>query len=373
MTNSEHCGIIHAGPSNKGDVVMNKILSLCIAILLVFAMTSATLAEGKIGVLMPTQSLQRWNQDGANMKELLEAAGYEVNLQFADYDGALQISQIEDMIQDGVGVLVIAPVDGHSLVTVMAKAKTAGITIIAYDRLIMETDAISYYATFDNYMVGTIQGEYIRDRFELDNLEGSINLEFFSGDAGDNNSLFFYYGAYDVISEYIEAGKVIVPSGQIEFAETVTEHWEPAAAQERMANLIAVYYADGANKLDAVLCSNDSIALGATNALISAGFEPEDFPVITGQDCDIANMKNILDGYQAMSIFKDTRVLAAQVVGILEAIFAGKAPRALNHVSYHNGVTLVPSIQCDPKFVDIGNYVELLIDSGYYTADQLEG
>ena len=350
---------------------MKKTLSLCIICAMVAAITGTVLADGKVGVSMPTQSLQRWNQDGVNMKEKLEAGGYEAILRFADYSAALQIEQIEAMILEGVRVLVIAPVDGDSLGIVLAQAKAHDIPVIAYDRLIMETDAVSYYATFDNYMVGTIQGEYIRDRFDLDHLEGSINLEFFSGDKEDNNSLFVYYGAYDVLSPYIEAGMIVVPSGQIEFEKTVTKDWDPDAARERMEDLLFTYYADGVNKLDAVLCSNDSTALGVTNALIGAGIQPEDFPALTGEDCDIANVRNIIDGYQAMSIFKDTRVLAGQVVSMIDAMMAGETPRYLNHVSYHNGIALIPSILCDPVFVDADNYYEQLIDSGYYTAEQL--
>lgn len=347
---------------------MKKVLSILVALVLMLSLSSFAMAEGKIGVAMPTQSLQRWNQDGANMKEQLEAAGYEVNLQYANNDVALQVSQLENMILDGVNVLVIASIDGSALGTVLADAKEAGIPVIAYDRLIMETDAVSYYATFDNYMVGTIQGNYMVDALGLETLEGTVNMEIFGGSADDNNARFFYAGAIDVIMPYIESGKVVVPSGQIEFEAIATPSWSSENAQNRMDNLIAANYSDG-TKLDAVLCSNDSTALGVTNSLVGAGFE--EFPFITGQDCDIANMKNVLLGRQSMSIFKDTRTLAEKVVGMVNAIMQGTEPEVNDTETYDNGVGIVPTYLCAPVFADANNYTELLIDSGYYTADQL--
>ena len=150
---------------------------------------------------MPTKDLRRWNQDGSNMQSELEATGYKVDIQYASNDTATQVSQIENMITEGVDVLVIASIDGSSLGTVMSQAKEAGIPVIAYDRLIMDSDAVSYYATFDNYMVGTKQGEYIRDNLDLDNAAGPFNLEVFTGDPGDNNANFFYGGAMDVLNK----------------------------------------------------------------------------------------------------------------------------------------------------------------------------
>ena len=245
------------------------------------------------------------------MKSQLEAAGYEVDLQYANNDVSTQVSQIENMIANGDQILVIASIDGSSLGTVLAQAKEANIPVIAYDRLIMETDAVSYYATFDNYKVGTIQGEYIRDALDLDNADGPFNIEIFTGDPADNNALFFYGGAMDVLKPYIEKGKLNVVSGKVDFADVATPEWKTENAQNRMENIISSYYADG-TKLDAVLCSNDSTALGVENALASS-YNGE-WPVITGQDCDMANVKNMLQDKQSMSVFKDTRELAKQVV-----------------------------------------------------------
>ena len=347
---------------------MKRVLSILLLVMLVTLPCTAAFGQVKVGVAMPTQSLQRWNQDGSNMKKQLEAAGYVVDLQYANNDVALQISQLENTILGGAEILVIASIDGSALGTVLEVAKEEGIPVIAYDRLIMATDAVSYYATFDNYMVGTIQGKYLVEALGLDTLEGSVNIEIVGGSPDDNNARYFYQGAYDVIAPYIESGKVKVPSGQIAFEAIATPTWASERAQARMDNLIAAHYSDGTT-LHAVLCSNDSTALGVTNSLVGAGFE--EFPIITGQDCDIANVKNILVGKQSMSIFKDTRTLAEKVVGMVEAIVNGKEPEINDTETYDNGVGIVPTYLCAPVFADINNYEELLIDSGYYTREQL--
>lgn len=325
---------------------------------------------GKIGVAMPTKDLQRWNQDGANMKSQLEAAGYTVDLQYANNDISTQVSQIENMITNGCDVLVIASIDGGSLGTVLAKAKEANIPVIAYDRLIMDTDAVSYYATFDNYMVGTIQGEYIVKALDLENAAGPFNIELFTGSPDDNNARYFFGGAMDVLNPYIESGKLVVVSGQKKFEEVATLNWSTEEAQKRMENLITAYYSDG-TKLDAVLSSNDSCAIGISNAL-QASYQGDTFPILTGQDCDITAMKNILAGKQSMSIFKDTRTLAKQVVEMVNAILTGAKVPVNDEKTYDNGKGIVPTFLCEPVFADKDNYKELLIDSEYYTEDQLK-
>lgn len=343
------------------------VLVMALLVVLVFSGVVASAAT-RIGVAMPTQSLQRWNQDGGNMKAQLEAAGYVVDLQYANNDVALQISQLENMILNGAEILVIASIDGSALGTVLEIAKDEGIPVIAYDRLIMATDAVSYYATFDNYMVGTIQGEYLVEALNLKNRTDSVNIEIVGGSADDNNARYFYQGAYDALEPYIKSGKVVIPSGQVAFEAIATMAWSSERAQSRMDNLIAAHYSDG-RKLDAVLCSNDSTALGVTNSLAGAGFE--EFPAITGQDCDVANMKNILAGRQSMSIFKDTRTLAEKVVGMIQAMAEGSEPEINDTETYDNGVKVVPTYLCAPVFADADNYYELLVESGYYTEDQL--
>ena len=323
----------------------------------------------KVGVSMPTKDLQRWNQDGANMQAQLEEAGYEVDLQFASNDVQTQLSQVENMINSGADVLVIAAIEGSSLGSALALAKENEIPVIAYDRLLMDSDAVSYYATFNNYMVGTIQGTYVKDALDLDNAEGPFNLEVTAGDPGDNNARYFYQGAIDVLMPYIESGKLVVKSGQLDFTEVATPTWATEVAQSRAENILSSFYADGSN-VDVWLCSNDSTALGVTNAL-AANYNGE-YPIITGQDCDIANTKNMIAGKQSMSVFKDTRTLAAQVVKMVGQILKGEEVDVNDTETYDNNVIVVPSFLCEPVFADANNYKELLIDSGYYTEDQLK-
>jgi len=334
--------------------------------------TKSTGGTAKVGVSMPTQSLQRWNQDGANMKASLEKAGYTVDLQYANDEIATQVSQIENMITGGCTVLVIASIDGSSLGTVLADAKKANIPVIAYDRLIMNSDAVSYYATFDNYMVGTIQGTYIVDTLKLKDTTSKFNMEIFGGSADDNNARFFYNGAMDVLKPYIDKGTLVVVSGQVDFEKVATAAWKTQNAQDRMDNLLTANYATG-KKLDVVLCSNDSTALGVENALDNSGdFKVgTNWPVITGQDCDVANTKNMIAGKQSMSVFKDTRTLANKVVEMVSAIVKGTKVEVNDTKTYDNGKGIVPTFLCTPVFADKSNYQKILIDSGYYKAADL--
>ena len=351
---------------------MKKFLAILMVLCMVMALIPAACAEGDlVGVAMPTQDLQRWNQDGENMKEQLEAAGYSVDLQFAANDIPTQVSQIENMIANGCKVLVVASIDGDALGTVLAQAKEAGIPVIAYDRLIMNSDAVSYYATFDNWLVGTKQGEFIEEALNLKEDDGkTYNIEFITGDPGDNNINFFFDGAMSILQPYLDSGKLVCPSGQTEKAVVATANWATDAAQSRFENILSSFYADG-TQLDAVLASNDSTACGVENAL-EASYTGE-WPVITGQDCDIAIMANLVSGKQSMSVFKDTRTLAAKTVEMVDALMKGTEPPINDTETYDNGTGIIPSFLCEPVACTADNSKELLIDSGYYTMEPIEG
>ena len=374
---------------------MKKILASVLAILMIISMaacggnsapaatqapaaTEAPAAEAPaaeapasklVGVSMPTQDLQRWNQDGANMEAQLKEAGYEVELLYAANDIPTQVSQVENMIANGCQVLVVASIDGDSLGTVLAQAKEAGIPVIAYDRLIMNSDAVTYYATFDNWLVGVKQGEFIRDALDLDNAEGPFNIEFITGDPGDNNINFFFDGAMSVLQPYLDSGKLVCPSGQTEKAVVATANWATDAAQARFETILSSYYADG-TQLDAVLCSNDSTSLGVQNAL-KANYTGE-WPVLTGQDCDVLSTISMLEGTQSMSVFKDTRTLAAQVVKMVTAILEGTEPEINDTETYDNGTGVIPSYLCEPVACTPDMIQSLLVDSGYYSEADLK-
>ena len=355
---------------------MKKIIAILLAAAaLVCVSCKGASSSTKVGVSMPTKDLQRWNQDGANMKSMLEKAGYSVDLQYAANDINTQVSQIENMITSGCKVLVIASIDGSALSNVLATAKKKNIQTIAYDRLIMDTDAVSYYATFDNYKVGTLQGDYLVDKLGLKTRSASdpVYMEFFTGDPGDNNINFFFGGAMDVLKPYLDKGIIVCPSGQTAKAQCATLNWSTEEAQKRMENLITSNgYSPKGSKLDAVYCSNDSTAQGVTQALLSAGYDASNFPIITGQDCDKPSVKNMLKGYQSMSVFKDTRTLASKVVEMVDAIMKGSNPPINDTKTYDNNVKVVPSFLCEPVFGDVNNYKALLVDSGYYKESELK-
>ena len=356
-----------------------RVISIMMAAALVASLASvpamadsaveAPVGEGqKIGVSMPTKDLQRWNQDGENMQKQLEAAGFEVDLQYASNDVQTQLSQVENMISNGAEVLVIAAIEGSSLGEALDMAAEYEIPVIAYDRLIMDSDAVSYYATFDNFKVGEVQGNYIVEALDLANAEGPFNLECTAGDPGDNNAGFFFNGAMSVLQPYIDEGKLVVQSGQVSFEEVATKSWATEEAQKRAENILSSNYSDGTN-VDVWLCSNDSTALGVANAL-AANYNGT-YPIITGQDCDKANVKNMIEGKQSMSVFKDTRTLASQVVKMICQIMAGEEVDVNDEETYNNNVKVVPSYLCEPVFADVNNYKELLLDSGYYTEEDL--
>ena len=233
----------------------------------------------------------------------------------------------------------------------------------------MNSDAVSYYATFDNYKVGQKQGEYIVEALGLETNDGPFNIELFSGDPADNNCNFFFGGAMDVLQPYIDSGKLVVKSGQTAFEQVATANWDSEKSQNRMDTIIAGNYSDGTT-LHAVMCSNDSTALGVENALASS--YTGEYPIITGQDCDIANTKNMIAGKQAMSVFKDTRTLASQVVKMVDAVMKGGEAEVNDTKSYDNGTGIIPTYLCEPVVVTVDNYKEMLLDSGYYTEDQLK-
>ena len=334
-----------------------------------------------IGVTMPTKDLQRWNQDGDNMKKELEAAGYEVDLQYASNDVSTQVSQLENQVANGCDLLVVASIDGSSLGEPLKQAKEAGIPVISYDRLI-KSDAVSYYISFDNYTVGTLQGQYVVDSLDLDNAgDKTYNIEFTAGDPADNNAGYFFNGAFDVLKPYIDAGTLNVVSGQTDFDSVATPAWDTQTALERMQNILASYYADG-TQLDVALCSNDSTALGVTQA-IESDYAGKNDVLITGQDGDEANLANIVDGKQSMTVYKAVANEAVVTLDLAEAMLKGDTiddslitnskwdfDCAYDTESYETSEGhKCPSFLLVPTVVTKDNMKEELVDTGYYTQD----
>ncbi len=266
------------------------------------ALTPAFAAKGDlIGVAMPTKSSARWIDDGNNMVRQLEAKGYKADLQYADDDIPNQLAQIENMVTKGAKVLVIASIDGTTLSDVLAKAHDAGVKVIAYDRLIKGSPNVDYYATFDNFKVGVLQGTSIIDGLGLKDGKGPFNIELFGGSPDDNNAYFFYDGAMSVLQPYIDSKKLVVQSGQTGMKVVSTLRWDPAVAQARMDNLLSAYYTT--KKVDAVLSPYDGLSIGILSSLKGVGYGSGDmkYPVVSGQDCEVQSVKSIIAGEQSSS------------------------------------------------------------------------
>lgn len=333
----------------------------------------------KVGISMPTKSLERWNRDGSYLEKEFEKAGYNVSLTYSDNKIDQQVKDIEGLIADKVDLLVVAAIDGESLAQVLSEAKNQNIPVIAYDRLIMNTDAISYYVSFDNYTVGKLQGEFVADKLGLANVgDKKFNVEFTGGDPADNNAKFFFNGAMDVIKPYIDKGTVVVPSGQTTFEQVGTAQWDTSKALSRFQNILGSYYSNG-TRLDAAICSNDSTALGVTQA-IQSDYAGNNEIIITGQDGDEANLANIIDGKQTMTVYKAVANEAIATLNLGEAILKGEKPDAslieksgwsfactYDTSSYNNGSAVIPSYLLVPVTVTKDNIQKELIDTGYYT------
>ena len=321
----------------------------------------------KVGISMPTAASMRWSGDGQKLEEQLKKKGFEAVLFFADNDPAVQNEQLQNMIADGCQALVIAPVDSAALKSTLQGAKKQGIPVISFDRLLRDTDAVSYYVTFSNYDIGKLQGNYIKDTLNLDKAAGPFNLEITAGDPGDEVAGVFYNGAMSVLQPYIDSGKLKVLSKQTDFSHAATPGWMTDKAQERAAKIISNYYSGGA-RIDAWLCSNDSIALGVTNALVGSGYTGK-WPVITGQDCDLNNIRNILHGRQSMSVYKNTYDLVDLTVSAIKSMSQGEEPAANTRET--NGKIMVPTHYADPTIITAENVAKLVSD-GRYTSDILK-
>jgi putative multiple sugar transport system substrate-binding protein len=329
--------------------------------------------KGTIGIAMPTQSSERWISDGNSMVEQFNAAGYETDLQYAEDDIPNQLAQIENMIVKGVDVLVIAAIDGTTLSNALEDAAASGIRVIAYDRLIRDSGNVDYYATFDNFQVGVQQAQSLvnglKERFPD---ESPWNVELFGGSPDDNNAFFFYNGAMSVLQPMIDSGEIVIPSGQMGMETVGTLRWDGAVAQSRMDNLLSANYTD--QQVHGVLSPYDGLSIGILSSLKGVGYGSGDvaMPIVTGQDAELPSIKSIIAGEQYSTVFKDTRELARVTVGMVDALLQGGEPEINDTETYDNGVKVVPSYLLEPVSVDLTNYEEIVIGSGYHSAEDLQ-
>jgi putative multiple sugar transport system substrate-binding protein len=348
--------------------------------------TSSKVEKGAtIGISMPTKSEERWNKDGNGLKKNLEAKGYKVILSFADDKPAQQNADIENMVNNEAKIVVVAAKDGTAVGPAVEKARDAGAKVIAYDRLIMNTEAVDYYATFQLEQTGVLEANYIIDALKLkDGAKGPFNIELFTGSPDDNNAKFFFKGAWELLQPYFESGVLVSPSnhgGGINKDSTVDDNWQKISvmswkaeqAQKDMESILDSTYAHG-EKLDAVLSPYDGISQGVINAIQSKrpDMQPgtDTWPVITGQDAMEIAITNINNGTQAQTVFKDVNKLAAAVQEMIIQIAEGKEVTGADK-TYNNGKIDVKSKLLDPVSITKDNLTDL-VDAGYVTQDRFD-
>jgi len=336
-----------------------------------------------IGLAMPETHVERWQKDGAALKADAEAKGYRAEVTYADADQSKQNQQIQDFLTKGAKLLIIGSVN-EGVVSAVSDAAKEKVIVIAYDRLITGTADYDYYITFDNFKVGQFQGKALETALNLPaaTKDKPKYITLFAGSPTDNNANVFFDGAMDILKKYVDSGvlKIVGPaplssSDKANFTRITTENWRADVAKARMENLLNN---DAKNVvLDGILAPNDTLAPGYHRACSSdAKYANGKLPVVTGQDGELASIKAIKDGKQYMTVFKDTRNLAKAAIELADALLKGQTPNIagarLDTTSYNTGKKVVKSYLLEPVVVTKDNYKQIMIDSGYYKASDLE-
>ncbi|MEV4667990.1 sugar-binding protein [Microbacterium sp. LWO12-1.2] len=318
--------------------------------------TKGFAADATIGVALPDKTSENWVLAGQLFTDGLEKAGFKADVQYAPASNTVaeQQNQIQAMVTGGAKVIIIGAKDGKQLATQVEAARDAGVTVIAYDRLIENTDAVDYYVAFDNFRVGELQGQALLDGLaERAGHDAPYNIELFSGSPDDANSAVFFDGAMSILQPKIDDGTLKVVSGQTEIAQTATEGWKAENAQRRMDSLLTSTYSS--ETLDGVLSPNDTLARAIITSVQGAG---KDVPVVTGQDSEVESVKSIMEGIQYSTINKDTTLLVEQSIKMVGQLQKGEEVDVNDTESYDNGVKVVPAYLLDPIIVTKENALE---------------
>lgn len=313
-------------------------------------------ADATIGVALPDKTSENWVLAGQLFTDGLKKAGFKPDVQYAPASNTVaeQQNQIQAMVTGGAKVIIIGAKDGKQLATQVEAAKDAGVTVIAYDRLIENTKAVDYYVAFDNFKVGQLQGQALLDGLaERAGHEAPYNIELFSGSPDDANSAVFFNGAMDVLQPKIDDGTLKVVSGQTEIAQTATEGWKAENAQRRMDSLLTSTYSS--ETLDGVLSPNDTLARAIITSVQQAG---KPVPVVTGQDSEVESVKSIMEGIQYSTINKDTTLLVEQSIKMVGQLQKGEEVDVNDTEQYDNGAKVVPAYLLDPIIVTKENAAE---------------
>lgn len=347
--------------------------------------SSTTIKKGDIiGISMPTQTEDRWNKDGHHLKNDLEKAGYKVILQYADDKPAQQNADIENMTNRGAKILVVAAKDGTAVGPACEKARDTGAKVIAYDRLIMNTDAVDYYATFDLEKSGSLQAQYVIDKLGLNKgAKGPFNIEWFNGSPDDNNARYFFIGQWKLLKPYFEKGVLVNPShhgGGITKDFNIND-WQKIAvmsyssdkAQTDMESILDTTYANG-RPLNIVIGQYDGIAQGVINAIQEKrpDLKPgtKNWPIITGMDGMEVGINNISHGKQAMTVYKDVSQLASRVEKLVLEVANNKPVTGISR-KLSNGVKQVPTIYLNPMVLTKNNLDEV-VKTGFLSKSRFD-
>lgn len=312
-----------------------------------------------IGVALPDKTSENWVLAGGLFEDAISEAGFEGDVQYAGQSTPVpdQQAQIDAMVTSGAKVIIIGAKDGGQLGAQVENAKAAGVTVIAYDRILENTESIDYYLAFDNFKVGQSQGQALLDGLaEKFPDADTYNVELFAGSPDDPNASVFFEGAMDVLQPAIEDGTLNVVSGQTEFTQVTTQGWAPEEAQSRADTLLQANY--GSTELHGVLSPNDTLARAVITSVEQAG--KADI-VITGQDSEAASIPLIMSGKQYMTIYKDTRALVAQALEMVKQLAEGG--EADTNAETDNKVKQVPTFYLDPVVVTADNAAEAYADN----------
>jgi putative multiple sugar transport system substrate-binding protein len=333
-----------------------------------------------VGIVLPTKDEPRWVQDEQRFKDALAETDYSTEILFSQGSSAKEKENVDILLNKGIKVLIIAPHDGAAAAAAVESAKKDDVTVIAYDRLITDTDAVDYYVTFDSLAVGAAQAQYL-----IDNAEGSgVPLYLYAGASSDNNAFLFFQGAWSVLQPKIADGTFkIANSSEAEALKDtaelsrdqlskvlgqVTTNWDPNEAKNKAQTHLTGVGADMKGDV-AVLAPNDGTARAIADVFASDS-EVTNY-VITGQDAEKASVQYIIDKKQSMTVFKDVRTLVKDAMDMAVTVLEGNEPETTG--SYDNGAVEVKAKQTDVITVDSKNVKAELVDSGYYEASEFTG
>jgi putative multiple sugar transport system substrate-binding protein len=316
--------------------------------------TSGFAADATIGVALPQKTSENWVLAEQLFNDGLEEAGFTPIVQFANSGVTEQQNQIQAMVEQGASVIVVGAIDGSQLGTQLESAADSGAKVIAYDRLVKNTEAVDMYVAFDNYQVGVLQGEALLQGLAERKGAGPYNIELIAGSPDDANATPFFEGAMSVLQPKIDDGTLVVVSGQTSFEQIATQGWKAENAQKRMDTILSGSYTD--TELDGILSPNDTLGRAALTSVAQAGKET---PVVTGQDSEVESVKSIVAGEQYSTIYKDTRELVAQTIKEIQLLQKGEDAEINDTESYDNGVKVVPSFLLTPLIVTQENAAEV--------------